>query len=392
MADIFIAYSRKDSVVANRFKSVFETQGWSVFIDTGLQAGALFYQEIAHQLRIARVVVVLWSDNAARSDFVIDEANEARQAKKLFPARIEDVPIPYGFRGVQTPDLYDWDGGPDHAGLQRLLAALTARLSARPSDGETAGPSPAERLEVAVGDDFRDRLQDGSDAPAMVVLPSGRFWMGEADTHVPGMKVARPRHRVAFFEPFAVSRYTVTFVDYDRFCESAGRARPRDDWGRGNQPVVNVSWEDAVAYCEWLCQQTGRDYRLPSEAEWEYACRAGTQTPYYFGDKLLPQYANFDGEHDGTVAVDYFAPNPFGLCQMHGNVWEWCQDTWHGNYEGAPVDGSAWVGDQHGERVIRGGSWFYSAHGCRAAFRSAALHSEAEDGLGFRVCCGLASL
>ena len=153
----------------------------------------------------------------------------------------------------------------------------------------------------------------------------------------------------------------MTFEEYDEFAAATGRGLSGDEgWGRGHRPVINVSWDDAQAYVAWLSQRTGKPYRLPSEAEWEYACRAGTTTPFYFGPTISTDQANYHGNYtygsgqEGvyrkqTVPVGSFPANAFGLHDMHGNVWEWCADVWHDSYEGAPVDGSAWV--EGGEQI-----------------------------------------
>ena len=215
----------------------------------------------------------------------------------------------------------------------------------------------------------------------MVVIPAGRFLMGSPADEPERSDDEGPQHEVRIAAPFAMGVYAVTFEDYERFCDDTTRGKPEDQgWGRGNRPVINVSWEDAHDYCAWLSEQTGRNYRLPSEAEWEYACRAGTATPFHFGPRITTDQANFDGNYTyngsakgeyrkQTVPVGSFPPNAFGLYDMHGNVWEWCQDTWHESYEGAPSDGSAWEGGKKESRVLRGGSWGRRPRCCRAAYR-----------------------
>ena len=167
-----------------------------------------------------------------------------------------------------------------------------------------------------------------------------------------------------------------------------------------DKPVVGVSWQDAVAFCDRLAERTGRPYRLPSEAEWEYACRAGTTTPFYFGKTLADELANYNASEtyaDGPegeyrkelTSVNYFGlANAFGLSDMHGNVLEWCQDHWHDNYEGAPKDGSAWLSsDERENRVLRGGSWDDFPWFCRSAYRLNNPPGNRTYNLGFRVCC-----
>jgi formylglycine-generating enzyme required for sulfatase activity len=208
---------------------------------------------------------------------------------------------------------------------------------------------------------FRDRLKDGGLGPEMVIIPAGRFKMG--DIRGDGDYDERPAHWVNL-KHFAMGRYEVTFAEYDRFAEATARKKPNDEgWGRDNRPVINVSWHDAVAFANWLTKQTGRQYRLPSEAEWEYAARAGTKTHYWWGNKVGTNRVNIQDSRSRwsgkqTAPVGSFSPNPFGLYDMVGNVWEWCADYWHKNYRGAPSDGSEWkAGGDVLFRVLRGGSW-----------------------------------
>ena len=168
----------------------------------------------------------------------------------------------------------------------------------------------------------------------------------------------RPRHKVTIPKPFAVGRYAVTFDDWEA-AVSAGSVqhRPSDKgWGRGRRPVIDVSWDDAQAYLKWLSSKTAQPYRLLSEAEWEYCCRAGTETAYSFGNSITKQQAQFSedgyGSADRTVEVGSFAANAFGLHDMHGNVLEWCEDCWNDNYHNAPRDGSAWTTGDSGRRCF----------------------------------------
>jgi formylglycine-generating enzyme required for sulfatase activity len=166
-----------------------------------------------------------------------------------------------------------------------------------------------------------------------------------------------------------------------------------------NRPVEQVSWHEAVEFCDRLSHRTNRQYRLPSEAEWEYACRAGTTTPFSFGETITTDLANYNGNYtygagpkgvyrQETTAVGSFPPNAFGLYDMHGNVWEWCLDHWHDNYTGAPIDGSAWLtGNESTGRIIRGGSWFDLPRICRSAYRFD-FHPDGDFGdIGFRLVC-----
>lgn len=223
------------------------------------------------------------------------------------------------------------------------------------------------------------------------MLPAGEFLMGSPAGEDGRNGAEGPQHRVRIDVRFALGRYPVTFEEYDHFCAMTKRDLPGDaGWGRGRRPVINVSWRDAVAYCEWLSRETGQLYRLPSEAEWEYACRAGTTTHYSFGDAITPKQANYDeSKHGKTTEVGGYPANPWGLYDMHGNIREWVGDVWHNTYQGAPTDGSAWT-DNEGisssrARVSRGGSWIINSRNLRSAFRNRSDPDVRNLNLGFRV-------
>jgi formylglycine-generating enzyme required for sulfatase activity len=225
----------------------------------------------------------------------------------------------------------------------------------------------------------------------MVLIPSGTFSMGSSEEEANSYKDEYPQHLVSVPQ-FFMGKYTVTQSQWRVVAEipKVDRELKADpSHFRGDSlPVDSVNWHDAIEFCKRLSKETGRKYRLPSEAEWEYACRAGTQTPFHFGDTLSAELANY-GEYRGrTTNVGSFLPNAFGLHDMHGNVCEWCLDHWHENYQGAPTDGSAWVNDDgDGRRVIRGGEWYDLPWYCRSAFRSFSSPDFRYDGIGFRVVC-----
>lgn len=221
-------------------------------------------------------------------------------------------------------------------------------------------------------------------APELVSLPDGYFLMGTTEGEMIGLSTERPQHRVTI-APVAVGRYPVTFAEWDA-CLAAGGStyRPPDNWGRGRQPVVHVNWHDAQAFARWLSEASGKRYRLLSEAEWEYAARAGTTTPYSSGQSIDGTQACF-AHAGGALPVGSFPANAFGLCDMHGNVWEWTQDCWNPAYEGAPDDGSAWLSGDCGQRVARGGSWSGEVSYVRSAFRFNGQTGLRSNALGFRV-------
>ena len=227
--------------------------------------------------------------------------------------------------------------------------------------------------------------------PEMVEVPAGSFMMGSPESDSSAQSDEFPPHPVKISKPFAIGKYEVTFEEYDTFALATGRALPNDGgWGRGKRPVINVTWNDVVAYAEWLSQQTGKRYRLPSEAEWEYAAQAGTKTSYWWGDEIGTDRANCDGcgsrwDKKQTAPVGSFKANPFGLYDTAGNVWEWVQDCWNECYEGAPEDGSAWKSGDCGRRVFRGGSWFTYPGGLRSANRGWHTADPRDYDIGFRL-------
>jgi formylglycine-generating enzyme required for sulfatase activity len=255
--------------------------------------------------------------------------------------------------------------------------------------------SPDAERALKPGQAFRECAKD---CPEMVVVPAGEFMMGSPPTEKGRMPDEGPQHRVTIARPFAVSKYDVTFNDWDA-CVSVGGC-PREgragdvDWGRDTRPVIYVSWDDAQQYVAWLSQMTGKPYRLLSDAEFEYAARAGTQTAYPWGDDIGENNANCvdcGSQWTGsagtwqTAPVGSFAANRFGLHDMVGNVWKWVQDCYHPNYNGAPTDGSTWTGGDCTARVIRGGSWGGGPEYVRPAFRDRSSTNDRNYTLGFRV-------
>ena len=232
---------------------------------------------------------------------------------------------------------------------------------------------------------FRD---DCAGCPEMVVIPAGSFMMGSPESEEGRIDNEGPVHPVEIGEPFAVGAYEVTFEEWDA-CVAAGGCggyRPDDaGWGRGRRPVIDVSWEDAQEYVEWLSRKTGVEYRLLSEAEWEYAARGGSRTRYSFGDAITESDANYGRNIGKTQPVGSYRANGYGLYDMHGNVWEWVQDCWNDNYGGAPTDGKAWKSGDCGGRVLRGGSWVNLPGLLRSAIRYWYVTGFRISYLGFRV-------
>ena len=247
------------------------------------------------------------------------------------------------------------------------------------------------------GDTFRDCL----DCPEMTVLPAGTFAMGSPDSEPSRSRNEGPRHRVTFQKPFAIGKFEITFSDWDKcVADGACRYRPGAPWGRGRRPVMETSWEDAKEFVGWLnlkiSGSTSRPYRLPSEAEWEYAARAGTTTPFWTGEHITSDQANFDGKrtYNGSkvgiyrgksTEVGFFPANPFGLHDMNGNAWEWVEDCYSDSYRQNSPAGTANVTGDCKSRVLRGGSTSSSPSGLRSAMRSWYLRDYRLMGVGFRL-------
>ena len=307
----------------------------------------------------------------------------------------------YDGSGYEVIVREQWSaGGAAEALREKPPVAAGEELRAAAPAGVGAGGAGRRPGEV-----FRDCAA----CPELVVVPAGSFMMGSPTSEEGRWEAEGPRHRVTIRAPFAVGVYEVTFAEWDA-CVAAGGCggyRPDDwGWGRGSRPVINVSWEDVREYVRWLSRETGEEYRLLTEAEWEYVARAGTQTARYWGERETGQCRYGNGydrtghaelEYDWvdpatcsdayvrTAPVGLFEPNGFGLYDVLGNVWEWTQDCWNESYSGAPADGSAWSSGDCSQRVLRGGSWSYGPRFLRSANRYWFEAGSRLNVIGFRV-------
>ena len=405
---VFLSHVREDAERVERLAADLEARGIGTWIDRHkIKPGERWQRAIEDAIRSGAFFLACFSHAYAGkpSSYMNEElhlaAREMRRkplnASWFIPLRLDDCEIPdwpigpeLSIRSFQWHDMFpDWARS-----VERLAEAI--------------GPSsrPDHLLEpLAV---FRDI--DAPWCPEMVVMPTGSFLMGateaerlwalDRDTHADVSSSGavrclfgdeeKPRHKVKIAHRFAVGRYPVTFGEWD-FCTHVGGCdgyRPYDEgWGSGRRPVINVSWEDAQAYVEWLSKETGQPYRLLSEAEWEYACRAGTTTHYSWGDEIKLENANY-GKKVGknkTTEVGSYPPNRWGLHDTHGNVCEWVEDCWNDGYEGAPNDGSAWTSDDRSRLVVRGGSWSDRPGLLRSASRIEMSADYESDDIGFRV-------
>jgi formylglycine-generating enzyme required for sulfatase activity len=280
--------------------------------------------------------------------------------------------------------------------VHAILAMIFLTLAA-PAFAESKGAPDAP------GRAFRDCPS----CPEMVIAPAGEFLMGSPETERGRGRDESPQHSVTIAQPFAVGKYEVTFAEWDACVADRGCSyNPSDEgWGRGRHPVVNVSFPDVKQYIDWLSKKTGKDYRLLSEAEWEYAARGQTKAsepsnPFSTGATIGYRQANYDANftygsgqqgsyRQKTADVGSFPKNAFGLHDMHGNVWEWVQDCYRPSYEGAPADGSPVLFDRCELGVLRGGAWNYHPRLLRSAYRYATAPGVRLNNFGFRVARSL---
>ncbi len=334
-----------------------------------------------------------WASFPAKSDV---------RAVQSFLERVRAVAAGSGFEFEIELHLNELGRRAEQRARETARAEAARRVR---EEAETELRRKSEEARARPGAVWRDAIPGlpESTCPEMVTIPPGEFLMGTPQTqeHSNGDDGREePQHGVRIAYRFALGNYPVTFADWDAaIAVGAPLERPIDQgWGRNRRPVINVSWEDAKAYASWLNRRLGLEgradaYRLPSEAEWEYACRAGTTSPFNFGTTISTSQANYDGASDGgqsrqrTTTVGSFPANVFGLHDMHGNVREWCEDAWNSSYclSGRPDDGSAWLAGDTSRHTLRGGSWNTGAFELRSAFRLSASSIDRGNDIGFRL-------
>ncbi len=436
MARIFISYRRQDSKYqARSIYAAFarEVGRENVFMDVdSIPPGANFRKILKDWVDQCEVLLALigpdWIDardpqtgqrrleNA--SDFVRIEVSEALGRDiPVVPVLLDGAALPQSHqlpdnlkelcdRQAEFVEYRSFD-----ADVERLIKKLQlgkpqpGPAPIKPDDGrieiDAATVHGAQDGRFLPGNGKSEWFKDHPLAPEMAVIPKRQFVMGSPAGEEERRDEEGPQHPVAIKAPFALGRFAVTLAEFGAFVEASGHPIADTYKNPGfsqtaHHPAVGASWDDAVAYCQWLSKTTGKDYRLPSEAEWEYACRAGTQGPFWWGSAISTDDANYAGNYiyaggkkgqyrKATVPVESFKPNPWGLYQVHGNVLEWCADNWHENYRGAPEDGSVWQGGDATCRVLRGGSWVSNPRDLRAAARRRGNTGLRLDRLGFRV-------
>ncbi|MCB0533295.1 MAG: SUMF1/EgtB/PvdO family nonheme iron enzyme [Lewinellaceae bacterium] len=418
----FIIYSSKDKIfraeLENHLRPLVDLGWLELWSDKEILPGERWDAAIKKQLAQTELFLMLISVDFYNSDYIRREEFKMAVARMekgtalLIPIIVRDChweiyPVIKDLQvlpqsGVAVTDLDYWKNhdkawnavvkglGVHVQALQTKSIAGKSEKSSEKKVASVISVVTQESAKVAAQPKFKngDTLRDLPFSPVMVFVEGGPFQMGSSEE-----KSEQPIHEVTV-PSFWIGRYPVTSMEYDRFCEDTGRQKPG---GRGRYPVTHVSWEDAQFYCEWLSAKTGKNYRLPSEVEWEFAARGGTlskgyqyaggndllRVGWYQGNSntgILPQIAQIaldvtrgyyqGNSNTGIQQVGIKAPNELGIHDMSGNVWEWCQDQWHNNYKGAPADGSAWEDGGTGAlRVYRGGSWHNDPQDCRAANR-----------------------
>jgi|CXWL01.1.fsa_nt_gi formylglycine-generating enzyme required for sulfatase activity len=404
MVDVFVSYKKEDQELAAGVIAALNAEGYSAWWDDRLAPAEHWDEKIEQEISSARAVLVLWTPLSVKSQWVRSEAEYGKKFGKLVPVTLRTCELPIAFSLVQAVDLTHWSGKRDDRNWMRLTAwlrDLVEGAQALSTFGEEVAPRGSDWRAVygkhVNGEPILDGkavtrsapagtlFKDGPSLPLMNVVAGGTFTMGapagEVDSHVS----ERPQRQLSVAGPFALGIYPVTFEEWDAaIAAGAVSHRPTDmGFGRGRIPAVNISWTDAQNFVQGLCRLTGESYRMPSEAEWEYACRAGTSGAYSFADQCTQAVATFGAKRPTPVGL--YAANRFGLYDMHGNVREWVADLWHDNYDAAPVDAIAWTAGHGAMRVTRGGGWVDTAKFLRSASRGRAGAGERCGFIGLRV-------
>ncbi|MEO1321926.1 MAG: SUMF1/EgtB/PvdO family nonheme iron enzyme [Pseudomonadota bacterium] len=434
MADIFLSYSRADRPTAQTIAEALEAEGFEVWWDKVLQAGQTYDEVTETMLRDSHIVIVLWSQTSVKSTWVRAEATLGQRKCVLVPAMIEDAERPIMFELMQTADLIGWDGDraeerwtnfvadlkqargrpkPTDTGAEAPVAAapkpeVKPAAPAQPAMATPEGPpepviepptspAPAPKtkkggagallgvaaLALMAGGGWYGyqywQAQQCELCPTMVTVSGGTFAMGSTEDDRERTGNEGPVRDVTL-SSFAISQTEVTYADW-QICVDAESCDAPLFAGEGDYPVVGVSWEDARAYARWLSTETGRAYRLPTEAEWEYAARGGTDTPYWWGSA----YERENGSGTAAEPTSSLATNGYGIAGMTSNVREWTLDCYVNNYSNAPTDGSAVTSDGCTYRVVRGGSFENAPADHRTSARSRYRPTTEVDHIGIRL-------
>lgn len=368
MADLFVSYKREDRAAVERIIARLSDEGYSVWWDSRLEAGENFGELIAQEIDQAKCVIVIWSTSSVGSKWVYAEATEADSQGKLVPVMIEPCRVKPPFNILHSFNLTADDAqtaSPAWTGLLRHVRSLvTPSGSESPDDGATTGGVEGALNFVRIAAGSCEHRENGETAT------------------------------IAIGYDFAIGKFPVTVAEWETAMADGLTVTPaREPTPESAKlPVVNVSWDDAVQYAAWLSHRSGKTIRLPSEAEWEYACRANSSAVFSFGETLSQKQAccRFAGLPPsalpkGPAPVGSFPPNAFGLYDMHGNVWEWTMDCWQPSLADANLDGSPMLDGDYATRVIRGGSWAHPPENADCSARGHARKNSRNRFTGFRL-------
>lgn len=430
MADVFISYKKQDADWARRVGDGLRAEGFSVFWDDNLGPDKAWDERLEEELQVSRSVVVLWSPRSVASTWVRTEAHVGQDHGKLVPVMIEACELPLAFRLTQTLDLSAWSGDREHRHWRKLATWIADLAAARAGIQEAAGHSPSDiaaRQRAVIGSlKSSEPVWDGAtisfstpagtafgDAaglPVMRIIPAGEFMMGSPAGETERRESEGPQKRVKIARPLGFSVFPLTRSEARMVLGDAAAPRQQEKSSGGlfglfgakratqtpaaitpgddTLPAVDLSLEAATRIAARLSEATGERYRLPSESEWEYACRAGSNGRYFWGDTPTTDRANFMADGVGPSALKpcgAFRPNEFGLYDMHGNVREWTLDLWHDSLAETPADGSPALGGQSAMNVVRGGSFMDGPAMLRSAARGRATATVGNAATGVRL-------
>jgi formylglycine-generating enzyme required for sulfatase activity len=424
MADVFISYKKEDFDRTRPVVMGLQATGFTVWWDDHLSPKEAWDAKIEEEISGAAAVVVLWTPRSVSSEWVRTEAHYGQDRGKLIPVIAEACTIPLAFLLRQTVDLSDWHGDQDDRQWRKLLTWIADIVGTKPGNANippALGAAQPNRFRevighLASGDPIVDgtlvnsstpagtAFRDGAQLPVMRILPRGSFLLGSPETDPDRTAVEGPQKRVEIPVPFAIGVFPIIMAEYEALLGLPILAAPRPSFGgllrRGaprtvvnfaadpSLPVTDVSFEDAGRFVVRLTEITGEPYRIPSEAEWEYACRAGSLSRYYCGDTIDASQAAFASDK-GPARPGLCPPNAFGLYDMAGNVREWTADLWHESYDATPLDGRPATEGHGSMRVVRGGAWCDAAPLLRSGARMRATQSNRSNAIGFRVARAL---
>jgi formylglycine-generating enzyme required for sulfatase activity len=406
--DVFLAHNSVDKPLVREIGARLRERGLNPWLDEEqIAPGELFQEAIQRAIPNIKSAAIIIGASGLGQWQVIElhtlTSQFVEQGIKVIPVLLPGVTgLPEKllflrqFNWVSFKDIKDDDA------FYRFEWGITGKKPQLTNSSQSSPASQSPPLSVPQSRQSFIETLSGNIKLEMIKIPAGSFLMGTEEAEVIRLcqeyktdwfKCEMPQHRVNLKE-FYLGKYPVTQEQYQAIMGN----NPSNFKDNPKNPVEKVSWNDAQKFCQKLNEKTGKKYRLPSEAEWEYACRAGTTTSFYFGETISTDQANYDGNYtfgkgkkgvyrEKTTPVGSFPANKFGLYDMHGNVWEWCQDVWHENYENAPKDGSNW-NDNHSQsplRLLRGGSWDDNPGNCRSAIRYGFNAGYCLDNIGFRL-------